>query len=221
MLADPALYGRALLWAIARQWRAAQDAGLPLAVRLRGTDDTPYHRLRLEISAAEAVAIGRRYGLTVIPGDSVTLPEALEPARTAGTLTFYDYSKAPAAGPLGLEAQRAAGFDVTASLAGDRPTAAADAIAAVMAGFRLAVPVALRKGQPIPARVLISHAGQTLALRTVDGDATDHRWQDPAGVAVILRGKRSRGADPDRAGFILPDAPLIRLADGTVQLLPD
>ena len=45
---------------------------------------------------------------------------------------------------------------------------------------------------------------------------------DPAPVAVLLREKRARGADRERvARFILPDAPLIRLLDGTVQLMRD
>jgi hypothetical protein len=220
MLADPALYGRAILWAIARQWAKAQAEGLPLAVRLRGTDDQPWHVRRLTVSLPEAIAIRRRFGLLISNGEGRTLADLLAPATADGSVRLYEYSKAPVDGPLGLAAQHAAGWDITASLAGDRATAAADAMAAVRAGFRLAVPVDLPKGAPIPGRVLISHGGQTLVLPTIDGDLTDHRWQDPAAVAVILRGKRSRGADPNLAGFILPDAPLIRLADGTIQLMP-
>ncbi len=220
MIADPALYGRAMLWAIARQWAKAQADGLPLAVRLRGTDDQPWHVRRLTVELPEAIAIRRRFGLLIANGEGKTLAELLAPATADGLIKLYEYSKAPTDGPLGLIAQRAAGWDITASLAGDRPTAAADAMAAALAGFRLAVPIDLPKGAPIPARVLISHGGQTLALQTVDGDSTDHRWQDPAGVAVILRAKRSRGADPELAGFILPNAPLVRLPDGIVQLMP-
>lgn len=220
MIADPALYGRAILWAIARQWARAQGDGLPLAVRLRGTDDQPWHVRRLTVSLPEAIAIRRRFGLLISNGEGQTLAELLAPATADGSIRLYEYSKAPVDGPLGLAAQHAAGWDVTASLAGDRATATADALAAVRAGFRLAVPVDLPKGAPIPGRVLISHGGQTLALPTIDGDLTDHRWQDPAAVAVILRAKRSRGDDPALQGFILPNAPLIRLADGIVQLMP-
>lgn len=221
MIADPLVYGRAILWAIARQWARAQSDGLPLAVRLRGTDDQPWHARRLTVGLSEAVAIRRRFGLLIDNRPDATLADLLAPAVADGSVALYEYSKAPVSGPLGLAAQHAAGWDITASLAGDRPTAAADAMAAIQAGFRLAVPIAIGKGDPIPARVLISHGGQTVALPTVDGDETDHRWRDPAAVAVILRAKRSRGADPSMAGFILPDAPLIRLADGIIQLMRD
>lgn len=221
MIADRQLYGRAVLWAIARQWTRAQADGLPLAVRLRGTDDQPWHVLRLSVDLPEAIAIRRRFGLLIANGPDATLADLLSPATADGSIRLYEYSKAPTDGPLGLAAQRAAGWDITASLAGDRPTAAADALAAVLAGLRLAVPIDIRRGDPIPGRVLISHDGRTLALPTVDGDETDHRWRDPSAVAVVLRAKRSRGADPNLAGFILPNAPLIRLADGLIQLMPN
>ena len=223
MLADPATYGRAILWAIARQYRQAQDQGLPLAVRLRGTDEGPaggWHRLRFTLPVAEAVAIGRRFGITVIPGEAVTLAEALSPARQDGSLALYEYSKAPVAGPLGLEAQAAAGWDVTASLAADRATAAADALAAAVAGFRLAVPVRLRKGQPLPVAVTIRANGQAVTLPAISGDESDHRWQDPGAVAVILRTKVSRGADRATADpfSLAPVTEPQALADGEIQL---
>lgn len=220
MIAEPETYGRAILWAIARQYQRAAVDGAPLAVRLRGTDDASWHLRRFPLSLAETVAIRRRFGLETIAGDGVTIAEALAPAIAAGSVKLYEYSKAPAHGRTGLIAQRAAGFDVTASLAADRATAARDAMAAVRAGFRLAVPIELAKGEPLPARIAISHNGETAILPTVPGDETDHRWQDPAGVAVILRAKRSRGADPAVSGFILPNAPVIRLPDGLIQLLP-
>jgi len=211
MLADGRTYARAVLWAIARAYRQAQAKGLPLAVRLRGTDDSPVHLWRFDVSAAEAQSLARRYGLPVAPGQGMTLPEALALAP-AGTVHLYEYSKAPVPGPLGLQAQARAGFDVTASLAADRPEGVDQAIAAVAAGFRLAVPVALAKGEPIPAVLALQrHAGApTWLLRCIDGDTTDHRWADPAGpagpfdgVAVILRTKRSRGKGPEADAFSL------------------
>lgn len=212
-LADPAAYGRAILWAIARAWARAQAKGLPLAVRLRGTDDLAWHLQRLTVSPAEAQALARRYGLPVAPGQGQTLAEALCLAP-AGSLHLYDYSKAPTSGPLGLQAQRAAGFDVTASLAADRPGGAAQALQAIAAGFRLAVPVALPKGAALPEAMLLRRdAGAKVAWRLlcIDGDSTDHRWIDPAGpqpggfdgVAVILRTKRSRGKGPEADAFSL------------------
>lgn len=210
-LADPAAYGRAILWAIARAWARAQAKGLPLAVRLRGTDDLAWHLQRVTVSPAEAQSLARRYGLPVAPGQGQTLAEALCLAP-AGSLQLYDYSKAPVGGPLGLQAQRAAGFDVTASLAADRPGGASQALKAIAAGFRLAVPVALPKGAALPSELALTVDGQGLwLLRCIDGDATDHRWADPAGpqpggfdgVAVILRTKRSRGKGPEADAFSL------------------
>ena len=226
MLADPALYGRAVLWAIARAWARAQAAGLPLAGRLRGTDEGPavgWHRLALTVTPMEAQALGRRFGLTVTPGDAVThnLAQALAVPLAEGTLHLYDYSKAPLTGPLGLLAQRAAGWDVTASMAADRSSAVSDAAAALRAGFRLAVPVALAKGAPLPVALTLSPAGgPALTVPCIDGDATDHRWADPHGVAVILRTKVSRGADRTLADpFSLAPIPDCQpLADGAARL---
>ena len=223
LLADGPAYARAILWAIARAYRQAQAKGLPLAVRLRGTDDQPWHLARLSISPAEAQAIARRYGLPVAPGQGQTLAEALSLAPD-GTIRLYEYSKAPTDGPLGLLAQQRAGFDVTASLAADRPGGLGQALQAVAAGFRLAVPVALAKGQPLPTVLGLRARDDrpTILLRCIDGDATDHRWADPAGpqplgfdgVAVILRTKRSRGRGPAAEAFSLQP-----LTDGQPQAL--
>lgn len=221
MIAEPEAYSRAILWAIARQYAKAAADGLPLAVRLRGTDDVSWHLRRFPVSPLEAQSIRRRFGLVVDAGESLTVADALATARGEGSVKLYEYSKASVNGRTGLEAQRAAGFDVTASLAGDRATAARDAFAAVAAGFRLAIPVDIAKGDPLPARVALSYGGETVVLPAVPGDETDHRWNDPAAVAVILRAKRSRGADPSVSGFILPHDPVVTLPDGLLWFLPE
>jgi hypothetical protein len=208
-------YALAILWAIGRAYAAAQRKGQPLAYRLRGTDDLPWHALRFNLSPAEAAVFARRFGLPVVPGVGTTIPEALQLAAP-GTLQPYEYSAAPLRGPLGLLAQRAAGIDTTCSLKADRPGGCADAAEAVAAGFRVAVPVAIKKGQPLPPVLMLrpSPDGPILRLLTVDGDLSDHRWLDPAGpqpggfdgVAVMLRTKVSRGRGPAAAAFSLaPD----------------
>jgi hypothetical protein len=211
MLAGGPTYTRAILWALARAYRQAQAKGLPLAYRLRGTDDQPWHLARLTITPAEAQALARRYGLPVAPGEGITLTEALALAP-AGSIRPYDYSAAPVDGPLGLKAQRAAGIDTTCSLKADRPGGIDTAMQAVGAGFRVAVPVALAKGQPLPAVLILESGGQAVDLACIDGDASDHRWADPAGpglaggcdgVAVILKTKRSRGKGPEADAFSL------------------
>ncbi len=210
MLGGGPAYTRAILWAIARAYRQAQAKGLPLTVRLRGTDDLHWHLARLTVTPEEARALARRYGLPVAPGEGMTLAEALALAPT-GSVRLYDYSKAPVDGAFGLQAQRSAGWDITASLAADKPGGISQALAAVGAGFRLAVPVGFAKGQPLPA-VLILRDGDNIArLQCIDGDTTDHRWADPAGpqpggfhgVAVILRTKVSRGRGAAADAFSL------------------
>lgn len=205
-------YALAVLWAIGRAYAAAQRKGQPLAYRLRGTDDLPWHSIRFNLSPTEAATFARRFGLPVVPGIGTTIPEALQLAAP-GTLQPYEYSAAPLRGPLGLLAQRAAGIDTTCSLKADRPGGLADAAEAVDAGFRVAVPVAIRKGQPLPPVLMLrpSADGPILRLLTVDGDLTDHRWLDPQGpqpggfngVAVMLRTKVSRGRGPAAAAFSL------------------
>jgi hypothetical protein len=212
MLAGGPTYTRAILWAIARAYRQAQAKGLPLAVRLRGTDDHAWHMDRFSLSPAEAQSLARRYGLPVAPGQGLTLPEALALAP-AGSIRLYEYSKAPVSGLMGLQAQRAAGFDTTASLAADRPGGIDAAIQAIAADFRLAVPAGFAKGQPLPAALLLRRSPEAPVWRLacIDGDKTDHRWADPAGpqpggfdgVAVILRTKRSRGKGPEADAFSL------------------
>jgi hypothetical protein len=97
-------YALAVLWAIGRAYAAAQRKGQPLAYRLRGTDDLPWHAIRFNLSPAEAAVFARRFGLPVVPGIGTTIPEALQLA-TPGTLQPYEYSAAPLRGPLGLLAQ--------------------------------------------------------------------------------------------------------------------
>ena len=215
MLADPAAYGRAVLWSVLRHLLRARRDGLPLAVRLRGTDDHPWHRHAVPISEAEAEAIAARYGVDVTPGVETMA------ARLAALpeLRPYEYSKAPTLGPLGLIAQRDAGADVTASFAADRATAAADGIAAIRAGFRLAVPVALRKGDPVPSHLTLAAGGEAVTVPAIDADVSDHRWADDHRVACILRTKRSRGAGPEADAFSLAAHGLPQyLADGHVLL---
>lgn len=214
-LKNPATYGRAVFYSVLRHLLTARRDGLPLAVRLRGTDDLPWHRHAVEISSSEAVAIRDRYGVDIEPG------VATMAARLAAIpeLRPYEYSAAPVDGPLGLIAQREH-VDVTSSFKADRATACADGLAAVEAGFRLALPVAVRRGGALPFAVTLSAGGRQLTIPAVDGDRHDHRWNDPHGVAVLLRTKASRGSDPtvaSRFSLAAHGRPQY-LADGSVQL---
>ena len=217
LLADPAAYGRAVLWSVLRHLLRARRDGLPLAVRLRGTDDHPWHRHAVPISEAEAEAIAARYGVDVAPGEAITMAARL---AALPELRPYEYSAAPVQGKLGLIAQRASGVDTTSSFKPDRRTGCADAVAALRHGFRLAVPIRVRKGAPLPSALTLTVAGDSITVPTVDGDTGgDHRWADEHGVAVLLRLKNARGCGPEADAFSLAAHGMPQhLADGSALL---
>ena len=225
MLSDAPTYARAVLFSVLRHHRAAVAAGDLVSLRLRGTDEGPacgWHRVPVAITTAEAVAIRDRYGVDLAAG----VAPMGDRLRALPSLRWMEYSKAGTKGKLGLISQREAGADITASFAADRATATADGLAALAAGFRLAIPIRIRRGDPIPSAVRLVSGSQAVIIGTVDGDRHDHRWMDPQGpdrCAVILRTKISRGAGPAAEAFSLAahDQPQ-HLADGSVQLIwPD
>jgi hypothetical protein len=221
MIADPVTYQRAVLWALARAYSDAARHGLPLAWRMLGTDETPWHRMYAPLFPHETAILRRRFGVDAVDGNSLTLAGMLAPMIADGRMIPYEYVKAGVDHPDGPRAWLRAGWrDITASFAADRLTACTDAVAALRAGFRIAVPIAWSKGEPLPRWcTLATRAGQAITVHTVDGDADDARWRNPAGCVVLLREKRARGADRTLADrFILPHARLHPLADGTVSL---
>ena len=219
MLADPHTYARAVVFAVAAELQRAERAGLPLALRLNGTDESPWCTANtFALTAADAEHLRRRFGVVVETGAILNIADAFAPERSR--LHLYEYLKAPVDHWSGLRAWQASGWDVTASFAADRSTACRDAVDAVRAGFRVAVPVALkRNAAPLRSVTFETTRGDVVTLPAVNGDATDARYLDPAGVAVILREKTARGANRAQADrFILPDAPSVDLADGRVLL---
>jgi hypothetical protein len=225
----PEVFSVVLLWAIARQYARAQRMGLPLSLRLKGTDDLPHQLQRFNLGATEAALLARRYGLPAIPGWGTTLPEVLQVALGDKSIQWYEYSKAPLGGSQGLLELRGCGIDVTASLAADRRDGARAAVGAVRAGFRLAVPLDIPRGAALPSELLLAPTlglpapadspdfgrvpadDRPVRLLCINGDKTDLRWLDPQGpqpggydgVAVMLRTKRSRGRGAAAAAFSL------------------
>lgn len=229
----PNVFSVVLLWAIAREYAKAQRMGLPLSLRLKGTDDLPHHLQTFNLHVDEVAILQRRYGLPVIGGYGVTLPEVLSLALQDGSIRWYEYSKAPLGGSQGLLDLRDCGIDVTASLAADRRDGARAAVGAVRAGFRLAVPLDIPRGAALPSELLLAPTlglpapadspdfgrvpadDRPVRLLCLDGDKTDLRWLDPQGpqsggydgVAVMLRTKRSRGRGAAAAAFSLQPSP--------------
>jgi len=244
----PNVFSVVLLWAIAREYARAQRMGLPLSLRLKGTDDLPHHLQTFNLYQDEAAILQRRYGLPVVGGYGVTLPDVLSLALQDGSIHWYEYSKAPLGGSQGLLDLRDCGIDVTASLAADRRDGARAAVGAVRTGFRLAVPLDIPRGAALPAELLLAPTlglpapadfpgfGTVPAddcpvrLLCIDGDKTDLRWLDQQGpqpggydgVAVMLRTKRSRGRGAAAAAFSLqPSADWQALkGGGFAKLIP-
>lgn len=220
-LADREAFARCLLWAAGLSYRKAQRLGLPFALRLNGTQELPWTEswLSARISREEAEALSSLFGAP-IPSGIRTVPEAL---RSVPFLSLYDYLKAPLFGRSGLIAARQAGIHATASFAADQERCSSRAIDAAEAGFSVAVPILLPKGEPLPVSLLLrDQHGREALLQCIDGDANDLRMLDPSpapgfsGLAVLLRLKRSRGAKPESAAaFALP------LGSGQWQALPD
>ncbi|MGA0179288.1 MAG: GP88 family protein, partial [Burkholderiaceae bacterium] len=77
MIADPVTYGRAMLYALARQLQRARRDGLPLAYRLCGTDETPWFARSFPVSVADHETIRRRFGVWVAVGETQTIHTAL------------------------------------------------------------------------------------------------------------------------------------------------
>jgi hypothetical protein len=204
LLADREAFARSLLWAIGLSYRKARRLGLPFALRLNGTQELPWTEawLSVRLSREEAEALSALFDAP-IPQGIRTIPEAL---ASVPFLELYDYAKAPVYGRSGLLAMRQAGIHTTASLAADREGGAARALDAIEAGFSLAVPILASKGEELPRSLLLrDDNGREALLQCIDGDANDLRMLDPSpapgfsGLAVLLRLKRSRGADPSAA----------------------
>lgn len=218
MIADPITYARAMVWALAR---AYSRAAAPLAFRLCGTDETPWFRMVAPMAPHETAILRRRFGVQTLHGDTLNVAQVFAPMVSNGRMIPYEYLKANVGHPDGPGQWLAHGWrDVTVSFAADRSTACTDAFAALHAGFRVAVPIAWHKVEPLPAALTVNTTrGQTITAHTIDGDNGDARWRDPAACIVLLREKRSHGADRSKADrFILPHAHRHTLADGHLFL---
>jgi len=128
-----------------------------------------------------------RQGLTAcvrVNGTSDLPWLALRMARMFPSTTFYDYSKNPR-----VWERRLPNYHITFSLSENNLSAALETLAH---GANVAVVFDTRKGQPLPAT--------WHGYRVVDGDISDLRFLDEAGVVVGLRAKGK--AKKDCSGFV-------------------
>lgn len=150
----------------------AKRAGMVPLVRLNGTSDIRWESISVDIDAKAAKKIGR-------PAGNYSNIFAVFPE-----VQFYDYTK------LANRRDIPANYDLTFSYSG-RAEFAQYAQKAIDAGYRVAV--VFRDRASIPA--------QYLGLECVDGDDSDIRHLDPAGVVVALYAKGA--ARRDSSGFVV------------------
>ena len=208
----PAEYVRGLIYSIAHHYK--KQAGGALSVRLKGTDENNLHFKKVSLSVNEINNINSYYGLNINYSDK---PRVISEIFKNDSIIFYEYSKAPLTY---LKRLTALNIDITASLVADRITGAADAITAINAGYRLAVPIALSKAGRIPRRVIISdNNGRRVDISAISGDNYDYRPADPQKCAVILKAKKSAGGDILSAFFIADKLGPQTIGGGLIELI--
>jgi len=208
----PAEYVRGLIYSIGHHYK--KQNGGALSVRLKGTDENNLHFKKVSLSVNEINNINSYYGLNINYSDK---PRVISEIFKNDSIIFYEYSKAPLTY---LKRLTALNIDVTASLVADRPTTgAADAITAINAGYRLAVPIALNKAGRIPRRVIISdNNGRRVDIAARSGDLYDYRPADPK-CAVILKAKKSAGGNLLSAFFIADKLGPQTIGGGLIELI--
>ena len=204
---------RGLIYSIAHHFK--KQAGGALSVRLKGTDENNLHFKKVSLSVNEINNINSYYGLNINYSDK---PRVISEIFKNDSIIFYEYSKAPLTY---LKRLTALNIDVTASLVADRPTTgAAEAITALNAGYRVAVPIALTKAGHIPRRVIISDdTGRRVDIAARAGDNYDYRPADPQKCAVILKAKKSAGGNLLSAFFISDKLGPQTIGGGTIELI--
>ena len=208
----PAEYVRGLIYSIGHHYK--KQAGGALSVRLKGTDENNLHFKKVNLSISEINNINSYYGLNINYSDK---PRVISEIFKNDSIIFYEYSKAPLSY---LKRLTALNIDITASLVADRPTGAADAITAINAGYRLAVPIALNKAGHIPRRVIISDdSGRRVSIKCFNGDLFDYRPANPQKCAVILKAKKSAGGDILSAFFIADKLGPQTIGGGHIELI--
>ncbi|MGZ4530824.1 MAG: GP88 family protein [Mycobacteriaceae bacterium] len=129
----------------------------------------------------------RLNGTSDLPWENIRYGEHRNLFEAFPNVQFYDYTKVPVR--IRRRALNIRNYSLTFSLAESNADNARDALAA---GLSVAAVFSTRKGQDLPATFF--------GAPVIDGDLTDLRFTDPAGVIVGLRAKGR--AKQDTSGFV-------------------
>lgn len=159
------------------------------------------------VRRAELIGAADRHGAIVERGDTGTehgiidmVPELYADTPRGGIVRGYDYGKRPSI--LQGDGWSADGHHRTTYSWSESSNTRA-VVRFLERGGTVAMVTDTRKGEPVPSAVEIGGRWWP----TVDGDESDNRLEDPAGVVVILRAKgaaatRGRRGDLVRGRFV-------------------
>ena len=153
---------------------------------------------KINLSINEINNLNSYFNLNILFDDK---PRVITEIFKNDRISFYEYSK----GHINyLNALKSLSIDVTASMAADRDTGAADAITAHLSGYRLAIPINL-KSNIIPDFIEIKDiSGRRVIMPAVNFDLYDYRPIDKHNVAGILKVKKPAAGDI-KSGFFIKD----------------
>lgn len=155
--------------------RKAVREGLTPVIRLNGSTDIPWERIRFTVDAKTAAALAKAGRLQ--PGLPVTLLELFS------DLQFVDYTKSPQ-----RLARKPANLDLTLSYSVTNDAACIDA---------------LRGGHNV-AMIFAGGLPETFAgFPVIDGDIHDLRHLDPKGGFIVGLSPKGNKAKKDQSGFVV------------------
>ena len=160
--------------------RKAHKLGMEAAIRLNATSDLPWEVRTVSIEFPERV-----------------MPQTFNLMDWFHDVQFYDYTKVTKRAIAFAEGRMPANYHLTFSKTEDNM----DDVRKVMAaGGNVAVVFAGAKSLPEVALIWAKHNPTSFPV-FIDGDETDYRPKDPAGVIVALKAKGD--ARQDTSGFTL------------------
>lgn len=182
---NPEAFMRVLVCSVLDKIKKAN--GEPIAIRLNGTSDIAWENVDFNVSPEFARFLQVKYGRYVMVGyqNIFKLFNSLNV-----DCRFYDYTKVRR--DWGLCAYL--GYHLTFSFDGwDNSSNLKLCSEAIANGVNIAAAFNVKRGRPLPL-VLESGGLADFNLPIVDGDLTDYRPADPAGVIVGLRYKLPVGS---------------------------